>query len=43
MNYGEFGGKYVPQELKKRLNELEVAFENAIKDENFQKEYFENF
>ena len=39
MNYGEFGGKYVPQELKKRLNEIEVAFENAIKDENFQKEY----
>lgn len=24
MNYGEFGGQYVPQGLKKRLNDIEA-------------------
>ena len=39
MMYGEFGGQYVPQELKERLNEIEREFEKAKKDENFRKEY----
>ena len=26
MNYGEFGGQYVPQELKEKLNEIEEEF-----------------
>ncbi len=39
MNYGRFGGQYVPQELKKELNEIEKNFNEAIKDANFQKEY----
>lgn len=30
MNYGEFGGQYVPQELKIRLEEIEKEFYNAI-------------
>lgn len=39
MNYGEFGGQYVPQELKEKLNEIESEFENAKKDEKFNEEY----
>ncbi len=39
MNYGEFGGQYVPEELKPKLNEIEKEFLNAIKDEEFIKEY----
>lgn len=39
MNYGEFGGQYVPQELKEKLNEIEREFEKAKEDENFKKEY----
>lgn len=39
MNYGKFGGQYVPQELKKELNNIEEEFEKAIKDEEFLKEY----
>lgn len=39
MNYGRFGRQYVPQELKKELNEIEKNFNEAIKDANFQKEY----
>ena len=39
MNYGEFGGQYVPQELKEKLNEIEKEFERAKQDENFKKEY----
>ncbi len=34
MNYGEFGGQYVSQELKGKLNEIEKEFEMAIKDKN---------
>ena len=30
MNYGEFGGQYVPQELKEKLNESEKEFKKAI-------------
>lgn len=39
MNYGEFGGQYVPQELKEKLNEIEKEFTKAKKDEKFVKEY----
>ena len=39
MNYGEFGGQYVPQELKTKLQEIEDEFNKATKDEEFKKEY----
>lgn len=39
MNYGEFGGQYVPQELKEKLNEIEIEFTKAKNDEKFAKEY----
>lgn len=39
MNYGEFGGQYVPQELKEKLNEIEKEFTKAKNDEKFEKEY----
>ncbi|MBP3596946.1 MAG: tryptophan synthase subunit beta [Clostridia bacterium] len=39
MNYGEFGGQYVPQALKGKLNEIEKEFEKCKNDESFIKEY----
>ena len=39
MYYGEFGGQYVPEDLKPRLNEIEEEFIKATKDEEFKKEY----
>ena len=39
MYYGEFGGQYVPQDLKTELQEIEKEFIKATKDENFKKEY----
>lgn len=39
MNYGKFGGQYVPQELKEKLNEIEKEFERAIEDKCFNDEY----
>ena len=39
MNYGKFGGQYVPQELKEKLNEIEKEFIKAKDDKNFKKEY----
>ena len=39
MNYGEFGGQYVPQELKEKLNEIEKEFLKAKEDEKFKEEY----
>lgn len=39
MNYGEFGGQYVPQELKEKLNEIGMEFQKAIKEESFKEEY----
>ena len=39
MNYGEFGGQYVPQELKKKLNEIEKEFLKVKEDTDFLKEY----
>lgn len=37
--FGKYGGAYVSDEVKKALNELEKAFEKAIEDEEFMKEY----
>lgn len=37
--YGEFGGQYVSESLMNTLDKLEKAFEEAIKDEEFIKEY----
>ncbi|TCT14301.1 tryptophan synthase beta chain [Natranaerovirga pectinivora] len=37
--FGNFGGQYVPEPVIKALNELEVAFEEAIKDPSFKEEY----
>ena len=39
MNYGEFGGQYVPQELKKRLEEIEKEFEKSKEEKEFKEEY----
>lgn len=39
MEYGKFGGQYVPQNLKERLNEIEREFEKVKNDEKFKKEY----
>lgn len=39
MNYGEFGGQYVPQELKGKLNDIKKDFKKAIEDNNFDNEY----
>ena len=36
--FGEFGGAYVPEELKAVLDELEREFYNAMEDEGFLKE-----
>lgn len=37
--FGEFGGSYVPQELKERLDELKKEFEKVKKLKEFKKEY----
>ena len=39
MNYGEFGGQYVPQELKSKLDEIEKEFYSAINDNSFVDEF----
>ena len=39
MNYGEFGGQYVPQELKVKLDEIEREFLKAKEDKEFLDEY----
>ncbi|ANX12695.1 tryptophan synthase subunit beta [Fictibacillus arsenicus] len=39
--YGDFGGKYVPETIMFALEELEKAFEEAMKDKEFQ-ERFQN-
>ena len=39
MKYGEFGGQYVPQDLKEKLNEIDKEFKKAKKDKEFIKEY----
>jgi tryptophan synthase beta chain len=37
--FGRFGGQYVPEKVVEALKELEIAFEEAINDEEFIKEY----
>lgn len=39
MKYKEFGGQYVPQELKIKLNEIENEFKKIKKDKKFLEEY----
>ncbi len=39
MNYGEFGGQYVPQELKEKLNEIKKVFNKMKNNKDFIKEY----
>ena len=39
MNYGKFGGQYVPDELKQKLNTIKIEFKRSKKDPNFLKEY----
>ena len=39
MNYGIFGGQYVPQELKEKLIEITKKFNNLKKDKKFKEEY----
>ena len=40
MNYGMFGGQYVPQNLKEKLNEIETVFNAVKEDAAFMEEYF---
>ncbi len=37
--YGQFGGQYVSESLMNTLAELEKAFDEAMKDPEFVKEY----
>ena len=37
--FGEYGGQFIPEALKKRLDELDEAFRDAMADEAFQEEY----
>ena len=37
--YGEFGGQYVSESLMNTLDELEKAFDEAIKDPKFIADY----
>ena len=39
MKYGNFGGQYVPEELKIVLNEIKENFIKLKKDKDFKKEY----
>jgi tryptophan synthase beta chain len=39
--FGEYGGQFVPPQLKKALEEVATAYEVAKKDPGFQKEYQE--
>jgi tryptophan synthase beta chain len=36
--YGKFGGRFVPEILMEAINELEVAYEQAKEDAEFQKQ-----
>ena len=37
--YGTFGGQYVSESLMNVLSEVDTAFEEAIHDEEFLKQY----
>jgi len=36
--YGNYGGQFLPEELKKEFNKIYEAFQNCIEDENFNSE-----
>lgn len=36
--FGPYGGQYVPQALKARLDEVTAAFDSAIRDESFERD-----
>ncbi|WFB34699.1 tryptophan synthase subunit beta [Kiritimatiellota bacterium B12222] len=40
-HFGPYGGSFVPEILSQPLNELTAAYEEAKKDESFQKELFD--
>ena len=39
--FGEYGGQFIPEALKKRLDDLDAAFRDAMADEAFHEEYLE--
>ena len=39
--FGEYGGQFIPDALKKRLDGLDAAFQAAMKDPSFKEEYQE--
>ena len=39
--YGDFGGQFIPEMLRRNFEELEKAFNEAWADEVFRKEYLE--
>ena len=41
MNYGEFGGQYVPQQLKDKLNLINEKFKQLKRNKNFKNEYLD--
>ena len=39
MKYGNFGGQYVPEELKEVLNEIKDNFNELKKSKEFKNQY----
>lgn len=39
MEFGNYGGQYVPQELKGKLNEIEKEFKKAVENKEFLEEF----
>ena len=39
--FGEYGGQFIPEALKKRLDDLDAAFQDAMADKAFHEEYLE--
>ena len=37
--YGEFGGAYIPEALKPRIDELRNTYLQVLEDESFQREF----
>ena len=37
--YGEFGGAYIPEVLKPRIDELQTTYLQVLEDESFQREF----
>lgn len=36
--FGQFGGRFIPELLSEAINELEIEYKNALKDESFTEE-----